>query len=154
MFRAETATTSACGWPPGLCSSEQRGAQGCALCCQPRCSFPGSYGVAALPGGAGSGVDPRPTSTPKQKPFLRHGAKRLHALPLRLVARGRTALLLPRSPASAPAPVWRGHANLPFPLALCTRASQAAACGLSAARSRRTRAAPANKWRTRHGLPL
>ncbi|KMK82354.1 hypothetical protein KCQ_07545 [Pectobacterium atrosepticum ICMP 1526] len=34
----------------------------------------GSYGVAALPGGTGSGVNPRPTSTPKQKPLLRHGA--------------------------------------------------------------------------------
>nr|WED69451.1 hypothetical protein PJ912_06305 [Pectobacterium colocasium] len=36
--------------------------------------FFGFHGVAALPGGAGSGVNPRPTSTPKQKPLLRHGA--------------------------------------------------------------------------------
>ncbi|WP_226302367.1 hypothetical protein, partial [Pectobacterium atrosepticum] len=34
----------------------------------------GFHSVAALPGGAGCCVNPRPTSTPKQKPFLRHGA--------------------------------------------------------------------------------
>ncbi|WP_261850225.1 hypothetical protein, partial [Pectobacterium araliae] len=46
-------------------------------------SFPGSDGVAALPGGGSSGVNPRPTSTstPKQKPFLRHGAEGLHLAP-------------------------------------------------------------------------
>ncbi|WP_261850260.1 hypothetical protein [Pectobacterium araliae] len=41
-------------------------------------SFPGSDGVAAFPGGAGIGANLQQTSTststPKRKPFLRHGA--------------------------------------------------------------------------------
>ncbi|WP_152413549.1 hypothetical protein [Pectobacterium wasabiae] len=51
------------GWPPGFSSVVRCGAQGCALCCQPWCSFPGSHGVAALPSGIGSGVSLQQTST-------------------------------------------------------------------------------------------
>ncbi|WP_161556393.1 hypothetical protein [Dickeya undicola] len=36
MGALRSSSASACGWPPGLCSSEQRGAQGCALCCRHR----------------------------------------------------------------------------------------------------------------------
>ncbi|WJM79997.1 hypothetical protein [Pectobacterium brasiliense] len=43
--------------------------------------FPGSHGVAALPGGGSSGVSTWPTSTPQQKPFLRHGAEGLYLAP-------------------------------------------------------------------------
>ncbi|WJM80011.1 hypothetical protein [Pectobacterium brasiliense] len=65
MGALQSSSAMACGWPPGLCSSEQRGAQVryAHLCCQPRCSFPGFHGVAALPGGAGSCVNPQQAST-------------------------------------------------------------------------------------------
>ncbi|MBA0168483.1 hypothetical protein [Pectobacterium sp. CFBP8739] len=69
MGALRSSSASACGWPPGFGSSAQRGAQArCAhLCCRQPRSFRGTDGVAAFPGGAGSGVNPRPTSKATEK---------------------------------------------------------------------------------------
>ncbi|WP_261850227.1 hypothetical protein [Pectobacterium araliae] len=75
---------------------------------------------------------------------------------LRLAARGRSRQApcsFPARQLPLPAPVWRGHANPPFPPAPCNRASQADACGLFAARTRRTRPASPNELRKPCGLP-
>ena len=75
---------------------------------------------------------------------------------LRLAARGRSRRLLASSPlASFRYPPRCGVVmqTRRFPPARCTRASQADACGLFAARTRRTRPASPNELRKPGGLP-
>ncbi|WP_161569003.1 MULTISPECIES: hypothetical protein [Pectobacterium] len=87
--------------------------------------FPGSDGVAAFPGGGSSGVNPRPTSTstPKQKPFLRHGAEGLHLAPaptlLHWLRPARSRKLLARSRARHLRPVRPPPGASPFNILSC-----------------------------------
>ncbi|KHN49684.1 hypothetical protein [Pectobacterium fontis] len=76
MGALRSSSTKVCGWPPGFGSSEQRGAQvrGAHLCYRQRHTSFSANGVAAVRGGGSASANPRLTSTPKQKPFLRHGA--------------------------------------------------------------------------------
>ncbi|MBL0897003.1 hypothetical protein G5646_21585, partial [Pectobacterium atrosepticum] len=90
----------------------RRGAQlAGSLCYRQRQAFFSIDGVAALPGGAGCGVSLQATSTstPQQKPFLRHGAEGLHARPAASGCAGsqsQAPCSFPARQLPLPAPVW------------------------------------------------
>ncbi|MBL0897006.1 hypothetical protein, partial [Pectobacterium atrosepticum] len=108
MGALRSSSAMACGWPPGLCSSEQRGAQGCALCCEHRArSSASTVWPPSLAAQASALVFSKHQRQQNKGCRPAASAEGLYARPAASGCAGSQSagsLLLPRSPASAPRP--------------------------------------------------